>query len=291
MQKFRGLGVAMVTPFQKNREVDYPALSRLTEYLIQGGVDYLVVQGTTGEAATLTQEEKQKVLDAVIDTNNHRIPIVFGHGGNNTQALINTFTQLNLSGVDAILSASPYYNKPTQSGIIAHYQALADASPVPVLLYNVPSRTASNLSAETTLTLARHTNIIGIKEASANFSQISTILQYRPNDFLVISGDDITALPTLAIGGDGLISVAGNAIPHTFSNMIRLGLNGDYTNASVLHRKSATLVDLLFLEGNPGGIKAALTFKGICASTLRLPLVEVSAELHKRIAIALEGLD
>jgi 4-hydroxy-tetrahydrodipicolinate synthase len=280
----------MVTPFAKSGEVDYAALNTLVEYLIKGGVDYLVVQGTTGEAATLNTAEKQQVLDAVIAANQQRIPIVFGHGGNNTRALLEAFDTLNLSGVDAILSASPYYNKPTQAGIIAHYRALADVSPKPVILYNVPGRTASNLTADTTLALANHPNIIGIKEASANFSQISALLKYRPEGFLIISGDDITALGTIACGADGVISVVGNVVPNTYSNMVKSALKGDFKTASALHLRTATLVDLLFAEGNPGGIKAALNAKGILGEGVRLPLVPVSTDLKKKIAKELEGI-
>lgn len=291
MLKFRGLGVAMVTPFTDGGAVDYDSLARLTNYLIEGGIDYLVVQGTTGEAATLDKDEKQHVLESVVKAAGTRLPIVFGHGGNNTRELIQAFENLNLSGVDAILSASPYYNKPTQAGIIAHYKALADASPKPVILYNVPGRTASNMNAETTLALAEHENIIGIKEASANFSQISAILRYRPERFMVISGDDITALGTLAIGGDGVISVVGNVIPKTYVRMVHDALEGSYRTAAPIHIRTSALVDMLFFEGNPGGIKAALGIKKVIGTTLRLPLVGISETLKQRITEELNDLD
>jgi len=283
MKDFRGTGVAMVTPFTASGEVDFPALERLTDHLIEGGVDYLVVQGTTGEAATLTATEKQEVLDCVIDVNEGRLPIVLGHGGNNTAALIQGFENIDLEGVDAILSASPYYNKPTQQGIIAHYKALADASPKPVILYNVPGRTASNMLASTTLTLAEHANIIAVKEASGDLDQVGAIIRQKPKDFLVLSGDDPLIVPHMALGGDGIISVVANAFPKSFSGIAKACFQGDYNSARQLHYRLIPLVYQLFEEGNPGGVKAALMELGIMEDHVRLPLARVSDALKERL--------
>lgn len=290
MKDFRGTGVAMVTPFNVNGEVDFPALERLTKHLIDGQVDYLVVQGTTGEAATLSKEEQQEVLDCVVDVNEGRLPIVFGHGGNNTQALIDGFNTIDLKGVDAILSASPYYNKPTQNGIISHYMALADASPLPVILYNVPGRTASNMASDTTLTLAQHNNIIGVKEASGNLDQVGAIIKRRPSGFLVLSGDDPLLVPHMALGGDGIISVIANVFPKSFADITRACFQGDYNQARFLHYKLVDLVYLLFAEGNPGGAKAALEILGIIEGHLRLPLVPVSEALKQKIKEEIDAI-
>ncbi|MCB0482498.1 MAG: 4-hydroxy-tetrahydrodipicolinate synthase [Flavobacteriales bacterium] len=290
--KFSGLGVAMVTPFNSDDTVDFAGLARLTEYLIAGGVDYLVVQGTTGESATLTKDEKIDVLEHVKDVNNSRLPIVFGHGGNNTAELVNGFKKYDFEGVDAILSASPYYNKPTQEGIYLHYKALSEASPVPIILYNVPGRTASNVSAATTLRLANDfKNIIAIKEASGNLGQISQILKQRPKGFAVISGDDPLVVPHIAIGGDGVISVIGNATPKVFSKMVKDALKGDFAAAAKTHLLVLDLIDLLFVEGNPGGIKAALEIKKVCGAALRLPLAGVSKATYDAIAKEIKDLD
>ncbi|GAB4385277.1 MAG: 4-hydroxy-tetrahydrodipicolinate synthase [Salibacteraceae bacterium] len=283
MSAFKGTGVAMVTPFDTNHRVDEKSLEALTNHLIAGGVDYLVVQGTTGEAATLSAEEKQRVLSLVVETVAGRVPVVWGHGGNNTAALIRAFEHISLDGVSAILSASPYYNKPTQAGIVAHYTALADASPLPLILYNVPGRTASNMLADTTLKLADHQNIIGIKEASGNLSQVGQIIKHRPEGFLVISGDDPLVVAHMAMGGDGVISVAANAYPSLFSEMVKACDSGDYETARNIHYGLVDLIDLLFAEGNPGGIKATLAEMGLIQNVLRLPLVRVSDELQEKI--------
>ena len=222
MKDFRGTGVAMVTPFKKDKSIDFPALQRLTKHLIQGGVDYLVVQGTTGESATLKHHEKQAVLSAVVESNAGKLPVVWGHGGNNTQGLIDAFETFDLKGVDAVLVASPYYNKPTQPGIIAHYRAYADASPLPLILYNVPGRTSSNMLAETTLAIAEHPNVIAVKEASGNLDQVGAIIKRKPSKFLVLSGDDPLIIPHMALGGDGIISVIANAFPAEFSAISKL---------------------------------------------------------------------
>jgi 4-hydroxy-tetrahydrodipicolinate synthase len=290
MKDFRGTGVAMVTPFNARGEVDFPALERLTQHLIDGKVDYLVVQGTTGESATLTQAEKQEVLDCVLDVNDGQLPVVLGHGGNNTQALINGFDHIDLKGVDAILSASPYYNKPTQNGIISHYQALADASPLPIILYNVPGRTASNMTAETTLTLAEHANIIAVKEASGDLDQVGAIIKRKPKDFLVISGDDPLVLPHMAMGGDGVISVIANAYPKHFADLTRACFQGDYNQARTLHYALVDFIYTLFEEGNPGGVKAALEIMGVLEAHVRLPLVPVSENLKKKLKEQIDAI-
>lgn len=283
IKDFRGTGVAMVTPFKKDSSVDYQALEKLTNHLISGGVDYLVVQGTTGESATLNGTEKQEVLDCVVATNAGRLPIVFGHGGNNTQSLIDGFSSMNLRGVDAILSASPYYNKPTQAGIIAHFSAVADASPLPIILYNVPGRTSSNMLSETTLTLASHKNVIAVKEASGNLDQVGQVIKNKPNKFLVLSGDDPLIVPHMALGGDGIISVVANAFPKEFSAISKLCFQGDYNKARVIHYALVDLIYMLFSEGNPGGVKAVLSILGIMEDNLRLPLVPVSNELKAKL--------
>lgn len=287
MKDFRGTGVAMVTPFKSNGEVDFKALEKLTNHLIIGGVDYLVVQGTTGESATLNKSEKQEVLNAVVATNSGRVPLVFGHGGNNTKALLDGFKTTDLSGVDAILSASPYYNKPTQAGIVAHFTALADASPRPIILYNVPGRTSSNMSSETSLQLAEHSNVIAIKEASGNLDQVGAIIKRKPSKFLVLSGDDPLIVPHMSLGGDGIISVIANAFPSEFSAIARLCIQGDYDKARAIHYAVVDFIYMLFEEGNPGGIKAALQILGIMEDNLRLPLVPVSASLKARMEKAI----
>lgn len=290
--KFSGLGVAMVTPFNSDDTVDFAGLAKLTEYLIAGGVDYLVVQGTTGESATLTKDEKVDVLEHVKDVNQGRLPIVFGHGGNNTAELVKGFSRYDFEGVDAILSASPYYNKPTQEGIYQHYKALSEASPVPIILYNVPGRTASNIAPQTTVRLAKDfDNIIAIKEASGNLGQISQIIKNRPVGFAVISGDDPLVVPHISIGGEGVISVIANATPRVFSKMVKDALIGDFNSAAKTHIRVLDLIDLLFVDGNPGGIKAALQLKEVCKDYLRLPLVAISNETREAIAKELIGLD
>jgi len=282
----------MVTPFSANGSVDYDGLTSLTEHLINGGVDYLVVQGTTGESATMNLKEKQDVLEHVKKINAGRKPIVFGHGGNNTAALVEGFKNFDWNGVDAILSASPYYNKPTQEGIYQHYKALNEATPRPIILYNVPGRTSSNITASTTLRMANDfENIIAVKEASGDLGQISQILKSCPADFTVLSGDDPLVVPHIAVGGHGVISVIGNALPKTFSTMTHQALNGDYENARQLHLRLLVGIDMLFAEGNPGGIKAALKARGICGDTVRLPLVNISSELYNKIEAEFQGLD
>jgi len=286
MNKFRGLGVAMVTPFDANGAIDYPALEKLTNFLIDGGVDYLVVQGTTGESPVLSKEEKQEVLNTVCRVNGKRLPVVFGIGGNNTSALADDFKSFDLSQVDGILSASPYYNKPTQEGIYAHYAYLANSTDLPIILYNVPGRTASNINAETTLKLANDfNNIIAVKEASGNMEQIMSIIQNKSDDFLVISGDDAITLPFIACGGDGVISVVGNAFPSQFKGMVEHALKDEMPDARKYHYGVLPIINHLFSEGNPAGIKESLAELDIMKNTLRLPLVNVSSQTKQKIVV------
>jgi 4-hydroxy-tetrahydrodipicolinate synthase len=276
-KKIRGTGVAIITPFNEDKTIDFPALGQLVEYLIKGGIDFLVVLGTTGESATLTSDERNQVLDYVIEVNNGRLPIVAGFGGNNTQAVINSIrARGDFSRIDAILSVAPYYNKPNQRGLVEHFTAIADASPVPVILYNVPGRTKSNINAETTLKLAEHPNIMAIKEASGNFAQIMEIVRNKPDDFTVLSGDDAITLPLISIGVEGVISVVAMVYPELMSKMVRLALEGDYEQARQLHYKILPMTNAIFEDGNPAGVKAALSIKGMIKNQLRLPLVPVA---------------
>lgn len=287
--RFRGLGVALVTPFRPAAHggvppIDYAGLQMVIEHQINGGIDYLVVMGTTGESVTITAEEKKQLLAYVIEVVKNRVPIVLGVGGNNTAEVVHQLETYDLSGVDGILSVSPYYNKPTQEGIYQHYKALAQASLLPIILYNVPGRTMSNMTAETTLRLARDfENIVGIKEASGNLDQIATIMKHRPKDFMVISGDDALTLPILALGGDGVISVVGNALPTEFARLVEAAMAGDMPTARREHFKLLEFMTYLFAEGNPGGIKEALKTLGLCGNQLRLPLVPVSEATAKKI--------
>lgn len=284
MKAFYGTGVAMVTPFNEKGAVDHTALARLTNHLVEGGLEYLVVMGTTGESATLSKEEKRDVLQTVIATNAGRIPVVLGVGGNNTDEVCKELQQLNITGLSAILSVSPAYNKPTQQGIYAHYEAVSKASPLPILLYNVPGRTGSNMLASTTLRLAHDFhNIIGIKEASGNVEQCIAILKKKPSDFLVISGDDNLTLSLIACGANGVISVVGNAFPKAFSDMVRAALSNDYSQARSLQYRLFDIINMLFEEGNPGGVKCALCVLDICEEHMRLPLVPVSPALRAKL--------
>lgn len=284
MSKFTGLGVAMVTPFKENGSIDFAGLKRLTEHLIHGGADYLVVQGTTGESVTLSADERRTVLDYILEVNNKRKPVVLGVGGNSTKSVCEQLDALDHTGLSGILSVSPYYNKPSQEGIYQHFKHVVEASPLPVILYNVPGRTGSNMSAETTLRIADDfQKVAAIKEASGNLAQMEDILQHRPKNFLVISGDDNLTLPAMAMGADGVISVVGNAFPREYANMVGLALFGNVVDARKEHYKLRNLVDLLFVEGNPGGIKEVLNQLNICEPHLRLPLVRVSEQLRQRL--------
>lgn len=282
--KFAGTGVAIVTPFTDNLEIDYEALEKQIEHLISNNINYLVVLGTTGESVTQTDEEKDDLVNFIKRKVNNRIPIVLGLGGNNTASIKNTIHKTDFNQIDAILSVAPYYNKPGQEGLYQHFKTIAKASPVPVILYNVPGRTGSNIQAKTTLRLAREfENIVAIKEASGNFSQAMEIIKNKPSDFIVVSGEDALTLPLMSIGVSGVISVVGNAFPKEFSTMVQLALSNNFTEALELHYKLIELIDYLFIEGNPAGVKAALTHMGIIKNNLRLPLVPVSDETNRRI--------
>ncbi|MES2455224.1 MAG: 4-hydroxy-tetrahydrodipicolinate synthase [Bacteroidota bacterium] len=286
MKKFHGTGVALVTPFNADGSVDYAGLKNLINYLIDGNVEYLVSLGTTGEASTLNKDEKKKIWEFTAEINDNRLPLVAGIGGNDTVSIANSVKQFESIGYSAILSASPYYNKPTQEGIYQHYKMISENSDLPIMLYNVPGRTGSNVSAETTCKLAHdYKNIIAVKEASGNFDQFNQIMRDKPEDFLLISGDDPVAMPMISLGAVGVISVIGNALPKQLSEMIRLCLNGDFATALSLHLDLIEFTRLMFAEGNPAGAKAALKHFGICEEHLRLPLVQVSSELRTKITI------
>ncbi|MGY3213886.1 4-hydroxy-tetrahydrodipicolinate synthase [Mucilaginibacter sp. HD30] len=279
MNKFYGTGVAIITPFQQNGEIDFDALKTLIEYLIEGGVEYIVSLGTTGENVVLNAEEKKKVWAFTAQAVNGRIGLVAGIGGNNTADVVEQIKAFDTTGYDAILSASPSYNKPTQEGIYQHYKAIAEASPLPVILYNVPGRTGSNVSADTTVRLARDfKNIIGTKEASGNFDQFNQIMRDKPEGFLLISGDDPVTLPMIALGAVGAITVIGNALPRQTSDMVRAALNNDYTAAQKGHFSLIDFTRLCFVEGSPAGVKTALKLLGVCGDTVRLPLVQVGSD-------------
>ena len=279
-RKISGTGVALVTPFKSDLSIDFEALTSLVNHCVNGNIDFLVVMGTTGESVTLSLEEKNTVLDCVKQVNNNRLPIVLGIGGNNTDYVTQSFSSYGLDGVDAILSVSPAYNKPTQEGIYQHFKAISKSSPLPVILYNVPGRTSSNMTAETTLRLAfDFDNIIAVKEASGDMEQIMEIISKKPNGFMVFSGDDAVTLPIIFMGGEGVISVLGQALPKDFSSMVKYGLEGDLKASKELHYKILSFVELLFVEGNPAGVKTLLNLLGICNEEVRLPLVKSSAKL------------
>ncbi|MEZ7496019.1 4-hydroxy-tetrahydrodipicolinate synthase [Leeuwenhoekiella aequorea] len=285
MQELKGTGVALVTPFKEDLSLDLEGLSNVIENCIAGGVDYLVVMGTTAENATLTEDEKEKVVAKAIEVNAGRLPLVLGVGGNNTTRIIQELTEKDLSAFTAILSVSPYYNRPSQTGIYEHYKALASVSKLPIILYNVPGRTGSNVLPATIIRLANDCpNIIGVKEAAGDITQMMRIIKDRPSNFLVISGDDVLALPTISAGGDGVISVLGQGVPKPFSKMVKEGLNGNFKEAYALHYQLMPAADLIFAEGNPAGIKAMLAQKEVCSDTVRLPLVAASMSLRANIA-------
>jgi 4-hydroxy-tetrahydrodipicolinate synthase len=283
--KFKGTGVALVTPFRNDDSVDFKALTKLVEYQVTNGVDYIVVLGTTGESVTLTNDEKHAIIDAVIEAVDKRVPIVVGIGGNNTQEIINKIKSCDFTDVDGILSVSPYYNKPSQTGIYEHYKAIAASCPVPVIIYNVPGRTASNISAETTLKLATEfKNIVAVKEASGNLVQIMDIINNKPKDFMVISGDDAWAFPIVCLGGNGVISVIANAFPKEFSEMINLALDKKIQQSRVIHYQLIDIINSLFADGSPAGVKAALSIKKLANNHLRLPLVPVNLGVYNKLA-------
>lgn len=282
MKKLYGTGVALVTPFTSGGEVDYPALKALLAHTAKG-VDYYVVMGTTGESATCTAEEKKQILKFVQDHNSAGLPLVYGIGGNNTQKILHLLKETDLDGVDAILSVSPYYNKPSQEGIYQHFRTIADASPVPVLLYNVPGRTSSNITADTTLRLASHPNIVGIKEASGNLEQCMKIAKYAPEDFMLISGDDMLTTTLYALGAVGVISVLANAYPLTFKTMKEHAFAGETAKATQAQLSLLDINGPMYEEGNPVGVKYVLSRLGICGETVRLPMTIASEALKRRI--------
>ena len=285
MQKFVGMGVALVTPFKEDLSVDFDALVKLVNFNIENRTNYLVINGTTGESATITKCEKQQIIDTIVNTNNGRVPLVLGIGGNNTAEVVNELQTRDLSKIDGILSVAPYYSKPTQEGIYQHYKAIANATDKPIILYNVPGRTSKNMDVATTLRLANDfDNIVAVKEAGNNQSQYYSLIKDKPDNFLIISGDDDLALGVTLAGSSGVISVIGQAYPKEFSSMIQLGLEGKNKEAFAIHFKLMQAIDLIFEENNPAGIKGVLQELGICKNHVRLPLVPASAALQAKIA-------
>jgi 4-hydroxy-tetrahydrodipicolinate synthase len=285
MQSLIGTGVALVTPFKKDFSVDVEALKRIVNFQIDNGIDYLVVLGTTAESATLTKDEKELVIKTVVEANNGRLPLVLGVGGNNTMEVVNELKTRDFTGFTAILSVSPYYNKPTQEGIYQHFKAVAEASPIPVTVYNVPGRTASNMLPDTVIRLANDfKNIVAIKEAAGDIVQAMKLIQNKPEGFLIISGDDIITLPMVLAGGAGVISVIAEGFPRQFSDMVRLGLERKVDEAYKLHYLLADAIEMIFEQGNPGGIKEVFKALGLSENTVRLPLVNVNEDLAKRLA-------
>lgn len=287
-----GMGVALITPFNEDDTVNYTALSRLVDHQLQNGTDYLVVLGTTAETPTLTNEEKKNITRLVVEKVNGRVPIVLGVGSNNTKAVVDQLKQEKFDGIDAILSVVPYHNKPSQEGIYQHYTAISKATPLPIILYNVPGRTGVNMTAETTLRLANDcANIIATKEASGNITQMDDIIKNKPKNFEVISGDDGYTFPLITLGAIGVISVIGNAFPKEFSRMVRLALNGDYANALTIHHSFTELFELLFVDGNPAGVKSMLNMMGYIDNKLRLPLVPTRITTYEKIRDILRQLN
>jgi 4-hydroxy-tetrahydrodipicolinate synthase len=287
---FRGTGVAMVTPFKEDLTIDDSAVRKLTRHLVDGGVEYLVVMGTTGENPTLTQEEQEKVLDLVLEENNGEKKVVFGIGGNNTQGLELRLEGFNRAGVDGILTVSPYYNKPNANGIYYHYKALSEATDLPIIMYNVPGRTGSNINAETTLRIAELTGVVATKEASGDLDQVMEVIRNKPDDFMVISGDDAYTLPFISVGAEGVISVVGNAYPGEMSGMVRAALAGSLEEAMESHYQLLPMVNAMFKDGNPGGVKFVLDKLRICGSSMRPPLYPVGESTEVALKAAMEKL-
>ncbi|MDR3142788.1 MAG: 4-hydroxy-tetrahydrodipicolinate synthase [Tannerellaceae bacterium] len=287
----KGMGVALITPFKENESVDYDTLAKLTDYQLQNGTDYLVVLGTTAETPTLTEEEKTKILNLIVTKVRGRIPVVVGVGSNCTRSAVEKLKHGNFDGVNAVLSVTPYYNKPSQEGLYQHYKAVSEATRLPVILYNVPGRTGVNMTAETTLRIARDCkNVIAIKEASGNITQMDDIIKNKPANFNVISGDDGITFPLITLGAIGVISVIGNAFPREFSRMVRLALAGDYNSARKIHHSFTELFDLLFVDGNPAGVKSMLNAMGYIENKLRLPLVPTRITTFEKIRDVLRQL-
>lgn len=286
------MGVALITPFKADESVDYEALIRLVDHLLKNGTDFLCILATTAETPTLTEEEKKTIKQVVVERVNGQIPIIMGCGGNNTRAVVNALKNDDFSGIDAVLSVVPFYNKPSQEGLYQHYKAISEASPKPIVLYNVPGRTGVNMKAETTLRIARDfKNVIAIKEASGDISQMDDIIKNKPDSFEVISGDDGVTFPLITLGAVGVISVIGNAFPREFSRMTRLALNGDYANALKIHHSFTELFKLLFVDGNPAGVKAMLNAMGMIENKLRLPLVPTRITTFEKMREILQELN
>jgi len=287
----KGTGVAVVTPFKKSGAIDFDASEKIINHIIDGGCEFLVSLGTTGESPTISKQEKKALIEHTVKVIDGRVPLVIGIGGNNTSDVVLAIHSMPFKGVSAVLSVSPYYNKPPQAGLFEHFKIISESSPVPVILYTVPGRTGSNISAATTLRLAAECpNIIGIKEASGNFDQIYQVLRDRPEGFLVLSGDDSLTMPLLSAGADGVISVTAQAFPKEFSNMVRFGLTGDFTSARKLHFHLLDFMNLLFSDGSPAGIKAALNILQLCENTLRLPLVPASEETTGKLKRSIQTI-
>ncbi|MDR2232467.1 MAG: 4-hydroxy-tetrahydrodipicolinate synthase [Tannerella sp.] len=281
---FSGLGVALITPFKEDESVDFEALSKLIEFQVQHGVDYLVVLGTTAETPTLTEDEKAEITRVAVTQVRGRIPVVLGVSSNCTRTLIHHLHTTDFNGIDAVMSVVPYYNKPSQEGIYQHFKAVVESVSLPVIVYNVPGRTGMNMTAETTLRLAHDfSQVVAIKEASGNIAQVNAIINHKPSGFQVISGDDSLVLPLMSLGAVGVISVIGNAIPEEFSRMIHLALKGDYENARIENARRTELLDLLFVDGSPAGVKSLLNIMGFCENKLRLPLVPVRRDTYEKI--------
>lgn len=288
---FQGMGVALITPFKTDKSIDFDALAKLIEYQIKGGADFFVVLGTTAETPTLTPDERKQVREFVAERVNDRVPLVIGCGGNCTRSVVEELQSMDLSAYSAVLSIVPYYNKPSQQGMYEHFKAIAQASPLPIILYNVPGRTGANMTAETTLRLANDfPNIAAIKEASGNMTQMDDIIKHKKEDFLVFSGDDGIAFPLITLGAVGVISVIGNAFPREFSRMVRLALDGQYDPARIIHHKFTDLFSLLFVDGNPAGVKCVLNAMGFIENELRLPLVPTRLTTYEKIRAVLDTL-
>ena len=287
----KGMGVALITPFKEDESVDYEALGRLVDYQVQNGTDYLVVLGIIAETPTLTEEEKKEIVSLVVSKVRGRIPVVLGLGGNCTRSIVEKLKNDNFDGIDAILSVVPYYNKPSQEGIYQHYKAISEATTLPIVIYNVPGRTGVNMTAQTTLRIARDfKNVVAVKEASGNITQMDDIIKNKPANFEVISGDDGITFPLITLGAVGVISVIGNAFPKEFSKMVRLALNGDYNNALTIHHRFTELIELLFVDGNPAGVKSILNTMGYIENKLRLPLVPTRITTYEKIRDVLRQL-
>lgn len=289
IKKIKGTGVAIVTPFKNDSSIDFAALGRVVNHVIDGGVNYIVAMGTTGESVTLSKDEKKALVSYVVEAINSRVPLIVGIGGNNTQEIINSVRHSNLEGVDGILSVAPYYNKPTQKGLFQHFKAIATSSPLPVILYNVPGRTACNITADTCLELAHACeNIVAVKEASGDMSQVMKIIKGKPENFSIISGDDMMTIPIIAAGGTGVISVLANAYPTQTSELVNHALKNNFKSAREIQFRFLEMIELLFLDGNPSGVKAMLNILNICNNNLRLPLVPVSRTVYARIQKAMD---